>query len=195
MKPNTLCVPHLKFKKIGGYKLQKLDPGNYSVQIRAISLAFTTNYTEPRYFVVPAPSTRKWQTEDVLERKYCCFKFWGFSLLIAKKLYISKLIVFIKKQTHMNKNTSKSEHEKHISLQTTERHSTFQQLCVLLFKNKQVFLCQRWRWTFVYYNTCKRDISFEIFFIHVYPRVRCLLTINGGNVINASCLTAQYFNY
>lgn len=125
----------------------------------------------------------------------CCFKFWGFSLLIAKKLYISKLIVFIKKQTHMNKNTSKSEHEKHISLQTTERHSTFQQLCVLLFKNKQVFLCQRWRWTFVYYNTCKRDISFEIFFIHVYPRVRCLLTINGGNVINASCLTAQYFNY
>lgn len=44
-------------------------------------------------------------------------------------------------------------------------------------------------------NTCKRDISFEIFFIHVYPRVRCLLTINGGNVINASCLTAQYFNY
>lgn len=67
VKPNTLCVPHLKFKKIGGYKLQKLDPGNYSVQIRAISLAFTTNYTEPRYFVVPAPSTPSvWPPETII---------------------------------------------------------------------------------------------------------------------------------
>lgn len=67
VKPNTLCVPHLKYKKIGGYKLQKLDPGNYSVQIRAISLAFTTNYTEPRYFVVSAPTTTAhWPPETII---------------------------------------------------------------------------------------------------------------------------------
>lgn len=59
VKPNTLCVPHLKYKRIGGYKLQKLEPGNYSVQIRATSLAFTTNYTEARYFLVSAPDESK----------------------------------------------------------------------------------------------------------------------------------------
>ncbi|XP_061172989.1 insulin-like peptide receptor isoform X2 [Saccostrea echinata] len=67
VKPNTLCVPHLKYKKIHGYKLQKLEPGNYSVQIRATSLAFTTNYTEPKYFFVSAPATEsEWPPETII---------------------------------------------------------------------------------------------------------------------------------
>ncbi|XP_078313794.1 insulin-like peptide receptor isoform X3 [Crassostrea virginica] len=67
VKPNTLCVPHLKYKRIGGYKLQKLEPGNYSVQIRATSLAFTTNYTEARYFLVSAPDENiQWPPETII---------------------------------------------------------------------------------------------------------------------------------
>lgn len=46
---------------------------------------------------------------------------------------------------------------------------------------------------FVSYNACKRDISFGIFM--KYPRVRWLLTINWGNVMNASSLISQWLSW
>lgn len=46
---------------------------------------------------------------------------------------------------------------------------------------------------FVSYNACKREISFGIFM--KYPRVRWLLTINWGNVMNASSLISQWLSW
>ncbi|KAJ6664292.1 hypothetical protein lerEdw1_008511 [Lerista edwardsae] len=46
------CVSRLKFSNDGGCKLQGLQPGNYSVRVRATSLAGNGSWTEPTYFYV-----------------------------------------------------------------------------------------------------------------------------------------------
>ncbi|XP_056021824.1 insulin-like peptide receptor isoform X4 [Ostrea edulis] len=66
-KPNTMCVSYEYYKSVGGYKLQKLEPGNYSVEVRATSLAFTTNFTEPRYFFVSdSDDESQWPPETII---------------------------------------------------------------------------------------------------------------------------------
>lgn len=46
------CVSRRQFSKDGGCNLQVLQPGNYSVRVRATSLAGNGSWTEPTYFYV-----------------------------------------------------------------------------------------------------------------------------------------------
>lgn len=42
-------------KYYGGYKFEKLEPGNYSIRIRSISLAGAGPWTEAIYLSIPSP--------------------------------------------------------------------------------------------------------------------------------------------
>jgi hypothetical protein len=47
------CITRSQFLNNGSsYKLQKLPPGNYSLRVRAMSLAGYGEYTELRYFYI-----------------------------------------------------------------------------------------------------------------------------------------------
>uniref|UniRef100_A0AAY4DN22 Tyrosine-protein kinase receptor n=1 Tax=Denticeps clupeoides TaxID=299321 RepID=A0AAY4DN22_9TELE len=48
----SMCVSRKNFEKLGGCKLRVGQPGNYSVRIRATSLAGNGSWTDYRYFVV-----------------------------------------------------------------------------------------------------------------------------------------------
>jgi hypothetical protein len=51
--PMVECITRSQFLNNGSsYKLQKLPPGNYSLRVRAMSLAGYGDYTEPRYFFI-----------------------------------------------------------------------------------------------------------------------------------------------
>uniref|UniRef100_A0A4W4FJV4 Tyrosine-protein kinase receptor n=1 Tax=Electrophorus electricus TaxID=8005 RepID=A0A4W4FJV4_ELEEL len=47
------CVSRISYEKTGGCKLRVGHPGNYSVRIRATSLAGNGSWTEPTYFYMP----------------------------------------------------------------------------------------------------------------------------------------------
>ncbi|XP_029105108.1 insulin receptor-like [Scleropages formosus] len=49
------CVSRLSYTVDGGCKLRVVHPGNYTVKIRATSLAGNGSWTEPRHFVVQNP--------------------------------------------------------------------------------------------------------------------------------------------
>uniref|UniRef100_A0A673BMQ8 Tyrosine-protein kinase receptor n=1 Tax=Sphaeramia orbicularis TaxID=375764 RepID=A0A673BMQ8_9TELE len=49
----TVCVSRPAYLKTGGTKLSLVHPGNYSVRIRATSLAGNGSFTEPTYFFMP----------------------------------------------------------------------------------------------------------------------------------------------
>ncbi|KAG8180786.1 hypothetical protein JTE90_012965 [Oedothorax gibbosus] len=55
-KPKRVCVTRAKFQLLGGYFLSELTPGNYSLRIRATSLAVYGNWTTFTYFSIPAVS-------------------------------------------------------------------------------------------------------------------------------------------
>lgn len=50
------CVSRKTFKVTRGCKLKVMHPGNYTVRIRATSLAGNGSWTEPTYFYVQDPS-------------------------------------------------------------------------------------------------------------------------------------------
>ncbi|XP_075431372.1 insulin-like growth factor 1 receptor isoform X2 [Ascaphus truei] len=50
------CRSRLEYREIGGAKLSRLNPGNYSVQVQAISLSGNGSWTEPVSFYVQAKS-------------------------------------------------------------------------------------------------------------------------------------------
>ncbi|XP_030640269.1 insulin receptor b [Chanos chanos] len=47
------CVSRITYETMKGYKLRVMHPGNYSVQIRATSLAGNGSWTEPMFFHMP----------------------------------------------------------------------------------------------------------------------------------------------
>uniref|UniRef100_A0A673HZH4 Tyrosine-protein kinase receptor n=1 Tax=Sinocyclocheilus rhinocerous TaxID=307959 RepID=A0A673HZH4_9TELE len=49
---DQICVSRIAYEKIYGYRLRVGHPGNYSVRIRATSLASNGSWTEPAYFFV-----------------------------------------------------------------------------------------------------------------------------------------------
>uniref|UniRef100_A0A3B3UYM0 receptor protein-tyrosine kinase n=1 Tax=Poecilia latipinna TaxID=48699 RepID=A0A3B3UYM0_9TELE len=51
--PHSICVSRLSYEKFGGTKLTLLQPGNYSVVVRATSLAGNGSFTETTYFFMP----------------------------------------------------------------------------------------------------------------------------------------------
>ncbi|PNF35477.1 Insulin-like receptor [Cryptotermes secundus] len=56
--PMVECITRSQFLNNGSsYKLQKLPPGNYSLRVRAMSLAGYGEYTELRYFYIKHPSS------------------------------------------------------------------------------------------------------------------------------------------
>ncbi|XP_043985332.1 insulin receptor b [Gambusia affinis] len=56
-EPHSICVSRLSYEKFGGTKLTLLQPGNYSVVVRATSLAGNGSFTETTYFFMPSPDT------------------------------------------------------------------------------------------------------------------------------------------
>ncbi|XP_029004833.1 insulin receptor b [Betta splendens] len=50
-----VCVPRADYNKTGGARLSLLQPGNYSVRVRATSLAGNGSFTETTYFFMPNP--------------------------------------------------------------------------------------------------------------------------------------------
>uniref|UniRef100_A0A3B3UYP5 Tyrosine-protein kinase receptor n=1 Tax=Poecilia latipinna TaxID=48699 RepID=A0A3B3UYP5_9TELE len=51
-EPHSICVSRLSYEKFGGTKLTLLQPGNYSVVVRATSLAGNGSFTETTYFFI-----------------------------------------------------------------------------------------------------------------------------------------------
>ncbi|XP_070688502.1 insulin receptor b [Pempheris klunzingeri] len=49
------CVSRPAYLKMGGTKLSQVQPGNYSVRVRATSLAGNGSFTETTYFFMPNP--------------------------------------------------------------------------------------------------------------------------------------------
>uniref|UniRef100_A0A8C2CPV1 Tyrosine-protein kinase receptor n=1 Tax=Cyprinus carpio TaxID=7962 RepID=A0A8C2CPV1_CYPCA len=49
---DQICVSRITYEKMNGYRLRVGHPGNYSVRIRATSLASNGSWTEPAYFFV-----------------------------------------------------------------------------------------------------------------------------------------------
>lgn len=52
-KDHTACVSLPAYVKMGGTKLSLVQPGNYSVRVRATSLAGNGSFTETTYFFMP----------------------------------------------------------------------------------------------------------------------------------------------
>ncbi|XP_056235252.1 insulin receptor b [Seriola aureovittata] len=52
---HTACVSRPAYLKSGGTKLSLVQPGNYSVRVRATSLAGNGSFTETTYFFMPNP--------------------------------------------------------------------------------------------------------------------------------------------
>lgn len=50
------CVSRNMYKASRGCRLKVMHPGNYTVRIRATSLAGNGSWTEPTYFYVEDPS-------------------------------------------------------------------------------------------------------------------------------------------
>lgn len=50
------CVPRQEYRKYGGAKLNRLNPGNYTARIQATSLSGNGSWTEPVFFYVQAKS-------------------------------------------------------------------------------------------------------------------------------------------
>nr|KAG5703678.1 hypothetical protein BaRGS_002552 [Batillaria attramentaria] len=50
-----VCVSQKKYSQLGGHRLSNINPGNYTFQIAAVSLAGNGSYTTPMYFVIPPP--------------------------------------------------------------------------------------------------------------------------------------------
>ncbi|GBN51782.1 Insulin receptor [Araneus ventricosus] len=51
--PLPVCITQVEYQKRNGYSLYDLLPGNYSLRLRATSLAGNGNWTTPVYFVIP----------------------------------------------------------------------------------------------------------------------------------------------
>jgi hypothetical protein len=67
--PMVECISRSQFINNGSsYKLQKLPPGNYSLRVRAMSLAGYGEYTEPRYFYIKVGVARPCRRISVWHR-------------------------------------------------------------------------------------------------------------------------------
>lgn len=53
MQVHTACVSRPAYQKIGGTKLSLVQPGNYSLRVRATSLAGNGSFTKITYFFMP----------------------------------------------------------------------------------------------------------------------------------------------
>ncbi|XP_041368267.1 putative molluscan insulin-related peptide(s) receptor [Gigantopelta aegis] len=64
--PLRLCFPHKKYRSLSGYKLVKLEPGNYTFKIRATSLAGNGSWTSEFTFFIESPSVSQMMSKTVI---------------------------------------------------------------------------------------------------------------------------------
>lgn len=50
------CVSRQEYRKLGGVRLTRLSPGNYTARIQATSLSGNGSWTDPVHFYVPTKS-------------------------------------------------------------------------------------------------------------------------------------------
>lgn len=62
------CVSRQEYRKYGGAKLNRLNPGNYTARIQATSLSGNGSWTDPVFFYVPAKS-KAWGRSSWKTRK------------------------------------------------------------------------------------------------------------------------------
>lgn len=55
-RPEFICISLVKRSNISSQIIDRLAPGNYSIQISAVTLAGQGNYTSPRYIYIPSAS-------------------------------------------------------------------------------------------------------------------------------------------
>lgn len=53
LQVHTACVSRLAYQKTGGTKLSLVQPGNYSLRVRATSLAGNGSFTKTTHFFMP----------------------------------------------------------------------------------------------------------------------------------------------
>lgn len=58
MQVHTACVSRPAYQKTGGTKLSLVQPGNYSLRVRATSLAGNGSFTNITYFFMPSRKAR-----------------------------------------------------------------------------------------------------------------------------------------
>uniref|UniRef100_A0A8C1T6C0 Tyrosine-protein kinase receptor n=1 Tax=Cyprinus carpio TaxID=7962 RepID=A0A8C1T6C0_CYPCA len=93
---DQICVSRITYEKMNGYRLRVGHPGNYSVRIRATSLASNGSWTEPAYFFV----------QD--SKFHCIYYFffllfwplWSLICMFCKKInynysYILKILICV----------------------------------------------------------------------------------------------------
>lgn len=57
MEDQRECVSRQEYRKLGGARLSRLSPGNYTARIQATSLSGNGSWTEPVHFYVPTKKT------------------------------------------------------------------------------------------------------------------------------------------
>uniref|UniRef100_A0A8C3B5Q8 Tyrosine-protein kinase receptor n=1 Tax=Cyclopterus lumpus TaxID=8103 RepID=A0A8C3B5Q8_CYCLU len=78
---HTACVSRPAYLKSGGTKLSLVQPGNYSVRVRATSLAGNGSFTETTYFFMPNCKTGGYMFDLNELACYALFtKIWNFLL-------------------------------------------------------------------------------------------------------------------
>lgn len=58
MQVHTVCVSRPAYQKTGGTKLSLVQPGNYSLRVRATSLAGNGSFTNITHFFMPSRKSR-----------------------------------------------------------------------------------------------------------------------------------------
>ncbi len=56
-------MTQLEYQKLMGYTMYELMPGNYSLRLKATSLAGSGNWTTPIYFTIPNSKGKKYFLE------------------------------------------------------------------------------------------------------------------------------------
>ncbi|MEQ2309757.1 hypothetical protein AMECASPLE_001873 [Ameca splendens] len=85
------CVSRNMYKASRGCKLKVMHPGNYSVRIRATSLAGNGSWTEPSYFYVQDPSDPLYVVKIIIGPIIC--------IVLLLFVAVAGFIVFKKSQT------------------------------------------------------------------------------------------------
>lgn len=93
-KPTTICLTQLEYRHRNGSFLDKLHPGNYSLRLRATSLANNGNWTQPIYFQIPEPKGSLTPTVMALVIT--------FPILLGITLLLCVVVVVLKKRNEAN---------------------------------------------------------------------------------------------
>ncbi|XP_067137296.1 insulin-like peptide receptor [Centruroides vittatus] len=81
-----ICITQLQYQQYKGYQLFNLDSGNYSLRLRATSLAGNGNWTSPFFFHIPERKSSL-SKELIIVTAFCCVIFVLISISISAWLF------------------------------------------------------------------------------------------------------------